>query len=78
MDVKYMLDKTCLMILSNNSKYVAFSDTCCMFREEVGEKFERKKVRIVEKVELFSTRTFSSNFFLVHIEAGVLQKWHSF
>ena len=47
---------------------------------EVGEKFERKKVRIAEKVELFSAQTFSSNFFLVHIdaEAVVLQKWHTY
>ena len=30
---------------------------------EVGEKFERKKVRIAEKVELFSTRTFFLQIF---------------
>ena len=39
---------------------------------EVGEKFEWKKVRIAEKVELFS-----SNFFLIHIEAVVPQKWQT-
>ena len=35
-----------------------------------GEKFERKKVQIAEKVELFS-----SKIFLVHMEAEVLQEW---
>ena len=44
---------------------------------EVGEKFERKKVRIAEKVELFPVKLFCSNFFLVHIEAVVLQKWQT-
>ena len=43
----------------------------------LGKKFERKKVRIAKKVELFSSRTFSSNFFLVHMEAEVLQQWQT-
>ena len=38
----------------------------------LGEKFERKKVRIAEKVEIFS-----SKFFLVQMEAEVLQQWHT-
>ena len=46
----------------NEDRYI--QDTINM---EVGKKFERKKVRIAEKVELFS-----SKFFLVHIEAVVL------
>ena len=37
-----------------------------------GKKFDRKKVRIAEKVE-----PFSSNFFYVHIEAVILQKWQT-
>ena len=40
-----------------------------------AKKLERKKVRISEKVELFSGRTFSSKFFLVHMEQEVLQQW---
>ena len=33
------------------------------FRPGSGKKFERKKVRIAEKVELFSGRTFFLQFF---------------
>ena len=40
----------------------------------LGEKFERKKVRIAEKVELFSSRFFFQNF---HMEAKVLQEWQT-
>ena len=41
-----------------------------------GEKFERKKSLNRRKVKLFSAQTFFLYFFLVHIEAVVLQKWH--
>ena len=37
-----------------------------------GKRFDRKKVRIAEKVE-----PFSSKFFYVHIEAVILQKWQT-
>ena len=43
----------------------------------LGKKFERKKVRIGEKVELFSIRTFFLNFFWVYMEAIGLQKWQT-
>ena len=36
---------------------------------EEGKKFERKKVRIAETVELFPLKLFSSNCFWVHMEA---------
>ena len=42
-----------------------------------GKKFERKKVRSAEKVELFSSRTFVLQFFFVHMEAEVLQQWQT-
>ena len=42
-----------------------------------GKKFERKKVRIAEKVEVFSARTFFLYFVSVHIEAVVLHKWQT-
>ena len=44
---------------------------------EEGKKFERKKVRIAEKVELFPLKLFSSKFVLVHMEAEVLQQWQT-
>ena len=43
----------------------------------LGEKFERKKVRIAEKVKLFSSRTFFLQLLLVHMEAEVLQQWQT-
>ena len=38
-----------------------------------GKKFVRKKVWIAEKVELFSSQTLFSKFFLVYMESEVLQ-----
>ena len=47
-------------------------------KREEGKKFERKKVRIAEKVELFSSRSFFLHFFLlVHMEVEVLQQWQT-
>ena len=43
----------------------------------LGERFDRKKVRIAEKVEPFSGRTFFLQFFLVHMEPEVLQQWQT-
>ena len=43
----------------------------------LGKKFEWKKVRIAEKVELFSSRTFFLKFFLVHMDAEVPQQWQT-
>ena len=40
---------------------------------EEGEKFKRKKVQSAEEVPI---ELLSFNFFLVHIEAVVQQKWH--
>ena len=45
--------------------------------EGLGKKFERKKVRIAEKVELFSGRTFCLQIFWVHMEPDVLQRWQT-
>ena len=42
-----------------------------------GKKFERKKVRIGEKVELFSIQTFFLKFFGVYMKAIGLQKWQT-
>ena len=42
-----------------------------------GHKFERTKVRIAEKVELLSARTFVLHFFSVHIEGEELQQWQA-
>ena len=42
----------------------------------LGIKFERKKVRVAEKVKLFPLKLFSSNFF-VHMEPDVLQRWET-
>ena len=42
-----------------------------------GKKFEQKKVRIAEKSNFFPLELFSSNFFLVHMEAEVLQQWQT-
>ena len=42
---------------------------------EEGKKCERKKDWITEKVRFFSSQTLFSNFFLVQMEAVVLQQW---
>ena len=42
-----------------------------------GKRFDRKKVRIAEKVEPFSGRTFFLQFFFVHMEPEVLQQWQT-
>ena len=46
-------------------------------RQGSGHKFERTKVRIAEKVELLSARTFVLHFFSVHIEGEELQQWQA-
>ena len=56
-----------------------YKDCQWLIIKEVGEKFERKKVRIAEKVELFSSQTFFLQFLLGSYRDGATEMAdHSF
>ena len=52
---------TCYELIAES--YVLYHDKNINEENEEGKKFERKKVRIAEKVELFSSQTFFLQIF---------------
>ena len=47
------------------------------FQMGAGKKFERKKFECPKKSNFFPLKLFSSKFFMVHMEAEVLQQWQT-
>ena len=75
------LDTIYIKVWDTDIALSIYTDTNFSFFPEVlkeeGKKFERKKVWITKKSNFFSLELFSSTFFLVHMEAEVLQQWQT-